>query len=156
MSLWIGLAACFGLSLIANFQLSKGAISCFGLGTIYFWFQGFITHYVQSYMGSTSMTFARFGMALLCTISFTTTLLTSYTTIAIFFNQIQPKSDNCHLKDISAFAEWITATTFCFFILSFTNEFTRISLERLIILVIRKTSITLCDISSGSSQNLLI
>lgn len=43
---WLGFTACFGLSLVANFQETNviavhflGAVLCFGVGTIYFWVQ---------------------------------------------------------------------------------------------------------------------
>lgn len=54
ISYYIGLGSCLGISLVGNFQETNvrvvhyiGAFLCFGLGTIYFWFQVRILFPVQ-------------------------------------------------------------------------------------------------------------
>lgn len=141
IALYIGLAACFGLSMVANFQLTKvptvhyfGAISCFGLGTIYFWLQGVISYWVQSYIGSIQMAYTRLLMAFICTCSFFVSIFASCRSIGYIFNEEMPKS--CRYKHISALAEWIIATLFCLYMLSFTNEFKKIIIDRPIIILV--------------------
>ncbi|XP_055298022.1 DNA damage-regulated autophagy modulator protein 1-like [Sitodiplosis mosellana] len=162
VSLWIGLMACIGLSIVANFQLTKlpqvhyfGAFSCFGLGTVYFWFQGFISYSVRSYTGSMHMTYARLVLATICTCNIFVFISTTCTATEIIFNEREP---SCRYKETSAMVEWVMATAFCFFILSFTSEFKTITMDRPIILVIRRETRPNLDSSepSGSIQSLSI
>lgn len=161
VALWFGLAACFGLSMVANFQLTKlpqvhyiGAFSCFGLGTVYFWIQGFISYSVRSYSGSKQMAYGRFVMAAISTCTFCAAVFTSCKSTEIIFDEEHPVS--CRYKNISAIAEWIIATTFCIFILSFTSEFKAVIIERPVVTVIRNECRSDSRSSSTSSQNSLV
>lgn len=157
-SLWIGLIACLGLSVAANFQANTmgvlhciGAFSCFGLGTVYFWLQGFISYAVRPYMGSKKMTYVRFVIAVVCTCGFCITIFSSCQLTGLYHNK--NVSLSCKNKRLSVSGEWITGVAFCFFILSFTCEFKTITLDRPIISVACKND----DIGSNrSTQNLLI
>lgn len=148
IALYVGLAACFGLSMVANFQLTKvptvhyfGAISCFGLGTVYFWLQGIISYLGHSYVGSIQMAYTRLIMAFICTCSFLIAIFASCRSIGFIFNEDMPKS--CRYKHISALAEWIIATLFCFYMLSFTDEFKSITIDRPIIILVNIRSNTI-------------
>ena len=56
-SLYVGLASCYGISIVANFQETNvqimhyvGAFNCFGMGTVYFWMQSIISHRLEPYI----------------------------------------------------------------------------------------------------------
>lgn len=143
IALWFGLIACGGFSIVANFQLTEmpvvhyiGAFSCFGLGTVYFWMQGFISYSVRSHAGSKQMAYARISMAAICTCSFCIAVFTSCAATQIIFDEGETQS--CRYKDYSSMAEWVIATAFSFFILSFTSDFKTIKMDRLIVVVKRK------------------
>lgn len=143
VALWFGLMACGGFSIVANFQLTNlpqvhyvGAFSCFGLGTIYFWMQGFISYSVRSHAGSKQMAYARLSMATICTCSFCIAVFTSCTATQFIFNEGETQS--CSYKEYSAMAEWVIATAFNFFILSFTFEFKTIKMDQPIVAITRK------------------
>ena len=143
VALWFGLLACGGFSIVANFQLTKltqvhyvGAFSCFGLGTVYFWMQGFISYSVRSHAGSKQMAYARLSIAAICTCSFGIAVFTSCAATQIIFDEGETQS--CRYKDYSAMAEWVIATAFNLFILSFTSEFKTIKMDRPIVVITRK------------------
>lgn len=155
-SLWIGLIGCLGLSIVANFQVTKmptvhyiGAITCIGLGIVYMWYQGFISYQVRSYMGSTKMAYTRFVMAVVCTLCFWITLLGSCDSIAIFFNEKSQQVVN--IKILVHLPNGLMPPYFLFFILSFTGEFKQITLHRPIILLIRPHNVSMYELSQSLS-----
>lgn len=111
-----------------------GAFMCFGLGTVYFWVQAFISYHIRSYVGSICMAYSRFSMASLSTIF----SLIVGTTIPIshkLYDGINPQKWDpndggwaCHI--VGSVSEWLAATTFCFYILSFSGEFKEITFNR--------------------------
>lgn len=134
IAMWLGMGSALGCSIVANFQETNvrymhyiGALTCFGFGTAFFWIQAIITHNIHPYVGSLKLANIRLGLAVLCTIFF---LLVAVTGVIshILFNGTDPRkwypSDGgWEFHVASTFSEWIVATIFCFYILSFTDEF---------------------------------
>lgn len=132
MSIWFGFGSCLGLSMVANFQLTNvssihyfGAFLSFGSGCIYLWLQGHITYHVRGYTGSIYMAYLRFGLASLCTYFSFVVIITHCASVKV----ISSEATSCKYRVISISSEWIIATIFCFYILSFTGEFKSISLN---------------------------
>lgn len=82
-AMWLGIGSCLGCSIVANFQETNvrimhyiGALTCFGLGTAYFWLQASLTYNIHPYVGSLWLAHARLGLAVLCTIFFTVVAVT--------------------------------------------------------------------------------
>lgn len=144
VAMWYGFAACLGLSMVANFQLTNvpslhyfGALSCFGSASIYIWFQGHITYHARAYTGSLQMAYFRFGLAFLCTYFFFVAILTNCESMRVIFGEKPPK--HCSYHEVSVSSEWIVAAILCIYILSFTGEFRRITLNH------PKISINKCE-----------
>lgn len=146
IALWLGIGSSLGCSIVANFQETNvrymhyvGALNCFGLGTAYFWIQAFLTYNIHPYVGSVRLAHFRLGLAVFCTIFFTVVAVTGIIS-HILFNGHDPRkwypSDGgwkYHLA--SSISEWIVATIFCFYILTFTDEFKLISFDHPTILI---------------------
>lgn len=131
-ALWIGGGSGFGLSIVANFQLTNvpvvhylGAVSCFFLGNVYFWLQAYISYNVRSHVGSTRMTWIRFILAAVCSYFFFVTILTSCKVVGLIFHE----DSNCTYLTASVASEWIVSIIFCFYLLSFAGEFRQIVME---------------------------
>lgn len=132
IAIWIGFGSCFGLSIVANFQVKNipsihyfGAILCFFLGTLYFWLQSYISYIVHPYTGSIRMTYIRFALATFSTYFSFVTIVTSCQLVEVLFTAV-PK---CDYLNTSVTSEWIVALIFCFYLLSFTSEFRKITLN---------------------------
>lgn len=140
IAMWLGIGSCLGCSIVANFQETNvrymhyvGALNCFGLGTAYFWMQAYLTYNLSPYVGSLRLAHARLGMAVLCTIFFTMVAVCGVIS-HILFNGKDPRkwypSDGGWKYHVaSSISEWIVATIFCFYILSFTDEFKIITID---------------------------
>uniref|UniRef100_A0A6M2DEG9 Putative dna damage-regulated autophagy modulator protein 2 n=1 Tax=Xenopsylla cheopis TaxID=163159 RepID=A0A6M2DEG9_XENCH len=139
-SLWIGFAASLGLSLVANFQETNvkiihftGACFCFGLGTVYFWMQALISYQMYPYTGSKILAHVRAILSVICTIFFMVVLICGIIARLQFEGHNPRKwypSDGGWMFHVSSTAsEWIVAISFCFYILSFANEFHNISIN---------------------------
>lgn len=139
-ALWLGIGSALGCSIVANFQETNvrimhyvGALNCFGLGTAYFWIQANLTYYISPYQGSVRLAHIRLGLAVLCTICFVVVAVTGVIS-HILFNGKDPRkwypSDGGWKYHVaSSIAEWIQSAIFCFYILSFTDEFKIISFD---------------------------
>lgn len=139
-AMWLGMGSCLGCSIVANFQETNvryvhyvGALTCFGFGTAYFWLQAYLTYNIHPFVGSKRLAHIRLGLAALCTACFTVVAVTGVIS-HILFNGKDPRkwypSDGGWKYHVaSSISEWIVATIFCFYILSFTDEFKLISFD---------------------------
>lgn len=131
---WIGIGSCLGISIVGNFQETNvriahyvGAFLSFGLGTVYFWMQSYISYYIQPYMGTMQKANLRLVLSVICTIFFIIVAVTGVIS-HVLFNGTDPRkwypSDGGWEYHVaSSISEWIVATTFCFYVLTFTDEF---------------------------------
>uniref|UniRef100_A0A6B2E6C5 Putative conserved secreted protein n=1 Tax=Phlebotomus kandelakii TaxID=1109342 RepID=A0A6B2E6C5_9DIPT len=138
--LWIGFGSCLGISIVANFQETNvrivhlvGAFLCFGLGTIYFWIQAVISYYLHPYVGSMFRAHVRLFLSVVCTIFFIVVAVTGVISHILFRGEDPrkwyPSDGGWKYHVASSISEWIVATTFCFYILTFTDEFRSLSVE---------------------------
>lgn len=139
-ALWVGLGSCLGISIVGNFQETNvriahyvGAISCFGCGTVYFWMQAVISYYLQPYLGTMVRAHIRLGLSVLCTILFFVIAVTGLISHILFNGQDPrkwyPSDGGWEYHIASSISEWLMSTTFCFYILTFTDEFRGISVD---------------------------
>lgn len=131
VALWVGMGACMGLSVAANFQESAvpivhtiGGCVYFGFAVVYFFAETNISYYVVQYAGSAHLTFLRALMTCIYVYLIFVSLVTS-SSIVVWFN-----TDKSKYYEWSVSAEWIAATIGNMFILSYTNEFKCIYLGR--------------------------
>lgn len=134
-ALWIGFGSCLGCSIVGNFQETNvrlvhfiGAFCCFGLGTIYFWLQAILSFQLHPRAGvPLSMAYTRIGLAMLCTVFFVIVAVTGIISHILFQGQDPrkwyPSDGGWEYHVASSISEWIVATIFCFYILTFTDEF---------------------------------
>lgn len=139
-AVWIGIGSCLGCSIVANFQETNvrivhfiGAFTCFGLGTVYFWLQAYISYNIHPYAGSLQLAHIRLGLAALCTIFFIVVAVTGIISHILFEGQDPrkwyPSDGGWKYHVASSISEWIVSTIFCFYILSFSDEFQLISFD---------------------------
>lgn len=140
IAMWVGMASCFGCSIVANFQETNvrivhfvGAFTCFGFGTIYFWLQAIISYNVSPFTHFIRLAHIRIVLAALSTIFFIVVAVTGIIS-HIQFNGDDPRkwypSDGGWKYHVaSSISEWIVATIFCFYILSFSDEFKLLSFD---------------------------
>lgn len=139
-ALWIGLGSCLGISIVGNFQETNvriahyvGAISCFGCGTVYFWMQAVISYYLQPYLGTMARAHIRLGLSVLCTVLFFVIAVTGLISHILFNGQDPrkwyPSDGGWEYHIASSISEWLMSTAFCFYILTFSEEFRSISVE---------------------------
>lgn len=113
IAMWLGIGSCLGCSIVANFQETNvrymhyvGALTCFGLGTAYFWLQAHLSYNISQFAGSVLLAHIRLGLAVLCTIFFTIVAVTGVIS-HILFNGKDPRkwypSDGGGLKHIKIF-----------------------------------------------------
>lgn len=140
LSVWFGVVSCIGISIVANFQETNvrivhfiGAFMCFGSGTLYFWMQAFISYTIQPMAGSKAKAHIRLGMAVCCTILFILLAVTGIMSHILFRGtnprKWYPSDGGWRFHVVSSVSEWIIATIFCFFILTFTDEFRDVDLD---------------------------
>jgi hypothetical protein len=103
-----------------------GAFSAFGCGTLYFWYQTIMSQKLESYI-TLSKTLYRFTLSIFCTIFFVIVAVCGIIS-HIQFDGSDPRhwypSDGGWRYHVaSSVSEWIVATIFSFYILSFTDEF---------------------------------
>lgn len=119
-----------------------GAFSAFGLGTVYLWFQTVISYKLESYI-SVRKTLLRFILAIISSIFFTMIVICGAISKIVYTG---PK-DNPHWDPIdngwryhiaATISEWIVATIFCAYILTFSEEFKYVDFDRPQILFIQK------------------
>lgn len=140
IAFWLGIGSCLGCSIVANFQETNvrivhfiGAFTCFGLGTAYFWLQAYISYNISPFTGNLWMANIRLGLAVLCLIFFIIVAVTGVISHILFEGQDPrkwyPSDGGWKYHVASSISEWIVATIFCFYILSFSDEFKLISFD---------------------------
>lgn len=146
ISLWIGFCSCFGCSIVANFQETNvrlihfiGAFTCFGFGTVYFWIQALISYNVHPFSGSMRLAHIRLGLSAMCTVFFIIVAVTGIISHILFVGQDPrkwyPSDGGWKYHVASSISEWIVSTIFCFYILSFSDEFRLITFDHPIIIL---------------------
>ncbi|XP_022910665.1 DNA damage-regulated autophagy modulator protein 2 isoform X2 [Onthophagus taurus] len=136
-SLWLGLIASFGISIVGNFQETNvfslhliGAGMAFGLGAIYEILQVIVSLRIFPHLGSKQINTIRIFLATLCTICMNLTFI--FAAISFLkFNGTDitkwTKEYNGYIEHLcSSINEWITAIGTMGFILTYTNEFKQI------------------------------
>lgn len=134
ISVWFGIASCVGISFVANFQETNvrivhffGAFCCFGFGTLYFWMQSLISYILQPIAGTKLKAHLRIAMSVACTVLFVLLAVTGVISHILFKGtdprKWYPSDGGWHYHVASSISEWIVATIFSFYILSFTDEF---------------------------------
>uniref|UniRef100_A0A182YEY7 CWH43-like N-terminal domain-containing protein n=1 Tax=Anopheles stephensi TaxID=30069 RepID=A0A182YEY7_ANOST len=134
VAFWIGIGSCLGISIVGNFQETNvrivhyvGAFLSFGLGTVYFWIQSYISYYIQPYMGSMQKANLRMALSVVCTIFFMIVAVTGVISHILFRGtdprKWYPSDGGWEYHVASSISEWIVATAFCFYVLTFTDEF---------------------------------
>uniref|UniRef100_A0A182ML88 CWH43-like N-terminal domain-containing protein n=1 Tax=Anopheles culicifacies TaxID=139723 RepID=A0A182ML88_9DIPT len=134
ISFWIGIGSCLGISIVGNFQETNvrivhyvGAFLSFGLGTVYFWIQSYISYYIQPYMGTMQKANLRMALSVVCTIFFMIVAVTGVISHILFRGtdprKWYPSDGGWEYHVASSISEWIVATAFCFYVLTFTDEF---------------------------------
>ncbi|KAG5677837.1 hypothetical protein PVAND_007559 [Polypedilum vanderplanki] len=138
-SLYIGLISAYGISIVANFQETNvrpmhyvGAFTCFGLGSLYLWHSSIISYRLEPYLTLKKALF-RIILSVFSTIFFVIVAVCGVIS-HIKFNGQDPRhwypSDGGFRYHVaSSVSEWIVATIFSFFILSYTDEFKYINFE---------------------------
>ncbi|KAH8306827.1 hypothetical protein KR018_004278 [Drosophila ironensis] len=139
VALWCGLVSCLGISFVGNFQETNvrivhfiGAFCCFGCGSIYFWMQALISYLILPMSGTRRYAHLRLAMSVCCTMLFILMAVTGVMSHILFKGQNPrmwyPSDGGWYYHVISSISEWLMATVFSFFILSFTQEFRDVSL----------------------------
>lgn len=144
-ALWMGIASCTGACIVANFQLIHlpsvhyfGAFACFGLGLIFIWLQAYITYDVRAFIGSTRLAYVRFGLAAIGTYFAFVTVLTSCAFIHSALKLTEEYMPLCDYHRISTTSEWLIATIFNLFVLTFAIEFKHITFDHPTILIVKR------------------
>lgn len=134
IALWVGLGACVGLSIAANFQESSvpiihsiGGCIYFCFGIVYMWTQGNISYYIYEYTGSRRLAYFRLFVAFIYTYLLFMSMITSTNVVALIS---QSTDHSSYYYILSVFSEWFAATLFNMFLLSYFNEFKFISIDR--------------------------
>lgn len=145
LALWVGLGACTGACIVGNFQLIHlpkvhyfGAFTCFGLGLIFLWFQAYITYDVRAYIGSGRLANIRFALAAIGSYFFFVTILTSCIFVHSVLKLTKEYMPFCDYHRVSTTSEWIIATIFNVFILTFAIEFRYITFDHPTILITKR------------------
>ncbi|XP_067620845.1 DNA damage-regulated autophagy modulator protein 1 [Eurosta solidaginis] len=140
IAFWFGLVSCLGLSIVGNFQETNvrivhftGAFCCFGCGTVYFWLQALMTYMVYPIASTKLYAHLRLGMAICCTVLFIMIAVTGIMSHILFKGENPrrwyPSDGGWYFHVVSSISEWIMATIFCFYILTFTDEFRDVRLN---------------------------
>lgn len=166
-ALWIGFVSSFGISVVANFQETNvrvvhlfGALLCFGFGTIYFSMQTILTYALQPYTSTMMVAHLRLVLSMICVVFFMLVAIPGVIS-HIDYDGKDPRhwypSDGGWLFHvISSVSEWIVATAFSFYILSFTPEFRDIHVEHpKIILVSRTTAAVILQEEPEATDNIV-
>ncbi|OAD62626.1 DNA damage-regulated autophagy modulator protein 2, partial [Eufriesea mexicana] len=139
-ALIFGLTSTFGLTVVANFQETSmlvvhfvGALLCFGGGTLYFWSQAVCSFYMHPLGCSLRLAHLRTALSTFCTVCYTVTIVTAILSNFAYEGKNPRKwhkeDGGWELHVASTIAEWMCATAFCVYILTFSNEFRNIKLS---------------------------
>lgn len=150
--MWIGFASCFGISVVANFQETNvrvvhlfGALLCFGFGSVYFSLQSILTYYLHPYTSSLAVAHLRMVLSMICAIFFFLVAIPGVISHIKYDGKDPrhwyPSDGGWIFHVISSVSEWIVATAFSFYILSFTPEFRDIHMEHPKLMIIRTTQL---------------
>lgn len=141
ISLWFGLIASAGVSIIANFQELQlwtihmmGGSLAFGFGTLYCILQTRIS-YSMFPMVKSGLILARCRLALTIILAICSIISTVFGTISIYYFKgkditVWKPTDGGYLYHlISTICEWVAALSFDFYILSYAHEFKYMSIS---------------------------
>ncbi|XP_032677583.1 uncharacterized protein DDB_G0283697-like [Odontomachus brunneus] len=144
-ALIFGLLSTVGFSIVANFQETSlivvhliGAFLCFGGGTVYFWTQAVCSFYLHPLGYSLRLAHIRTALSTFTTVCFFVIVITGVLARLAYkgtnSRKWQKEDGGWELHITSTITEWLCAMTFCFYILTFTEEFRdiRISHPKLI------------------------
>lgn len=152
IALWIGLVSSFGISVVANFQETNvrvvhlfGALLCFGFGTIYLSLQTVLSYALQPYTSTMAVAHLRLVLSMICIVFFMLVAIPGVIS-HIDYDGKDPRhwypSDGGWLFHvISSVSEWIVATAFSFYILSFTPEFRDVHIEHPKVILINRREV---------------
>lgn len=142
VSAWMGVLACLGLDMVANFQEGNvlvvhmiGAFMCFLSATIFFCMQTYISRKLMSQMTSTTTFYIRVLISTLCIILSILTIVPGTVAMKEFDGDFgdaikwRPEDGGWTMHLISTISEWLLVICFCSFIASFSGEFKGVSLE---------------------------
>ncbi|KAI9585980.1 DNA damage-regulated autophagy modulator protein 1 [Glossina fuscipes] len=140
LAVWFGWSSCLGISIVGNFQETNvrivhftGAFLCFGFGALYFWLQSLISYMIYPIAGTKRNAHLRLAMAACCTMLFILMAVTGVMSHILFRGQNPrkwyPSDGGWHFHVISSISEWIMATIFSFYILTFTEEFRDLDID---------------------------
>lgn len=132
-ALRVGLISCFGISIVANFQETNvrpihyiGAFTCFGMGTVYLWMQSIISHRLDPFITMKKALF-RIILASICSVFFVIVAVCGVISHILFEGtdprHWYPSDGGWRFHVASSISEWIVATAFSFYILTFADEF---------------------------------
>lgn len=152
ISLWIGLASCFGISVVANFQETNvrvvhlfGALLCFGLGSVYFSMHTILTYHLLPFTSSLRTAHLRLVLSMVCVVFFLLVAIPGVISHIKYDGKDPrhwyPSDGGWMFHVISSVSEWLVATAFSFYILSFTPEFREIHMDHPRLLIVKTTQI---------------
>lgn len=138
-SCFIGLASCYGISIVANFQETNvrfmhyiGAFTAFGMGTLYFGLQSLISYRIEPYI-TTKKALFRMILSGFCAIFFVIVAVCGIISHILFEGSDPrhwyPSDGGWRFHVASSISEWIVATIFSFYILTFADEFRYIQFD---------------------------
>lgn len=138
-SLYIGLASCYGISIVANFQETNvrpmhyvGAFTAFGMGTLYFCMQSVISLRLEPYI-TLKKALYRSILSIICCIFFVVVAVCGVISHILFEGSDPrhwyPSDGGWRWHVASSVSEWIVATIFSFYILTFADEFRYIKFD---------------------------
>ncbi|XP_015789360.1 DNA damage-regulated autophagy modulator protein 2 [Tetranychus urticae] len=137
ISFLIGILACLGMSMVANFQETNlirvhltGALMCFCSGGIYCWLQTWITFKSYPHLNEKPICYIRFFLSTTLTITFIITFFLGPEAMRRF-NGTNPRKwtrdeDGYYLHLIASLCEWVTAICIDCFIGTFVFDMKRL------------------------------
>lgn len=140
LGLMLGWIGALGISIVANFQETSvfivhfiGAMMAFGVGTLYMWTQVYASFILCSLCHGRALLYWRGFLAAISSVGFPLMLTCGVIASEEFRNKDKTK---WHPEDggwgwhvASTSTEWVIATCFFLFLLSFVSEFRKISLD---------------------------
>jgi DNA damage-regulated autophagy modulator protein 2 len=137
--MYIGFISAYGISIVANFQETNvrpmhyvGAFTAFGMGTLYFWYQTIISMQLEPFV-TVKRAYYRAILSGFCTIFFVVVAVCGVISHIEFKGSDPrhwyPSDGGWRWHVASSISEWIVATIFCFYILSFADEFRYINFD---------------------------
>ncbi|CAG0883191.1 unnamed protein product [Darwinula stevensoni] len=139
-SLWLGIIAAFGVSIVSNFQETSvfvvhmiGAFLAFGVGTAYIWLQTVLSYKMHPVVNTLFMAHFRTALSLITTVFFFISSICGTLARLQFHGKNMrkwyPEDGGFQLHVASTASEWVMASAFNVFILTFVREFQKISMN---------------------------